>query len=525
MLYISRPSAAATLLSHAIPSNPQAARTWMDRAEASDRKNARVADRIRIAIPRELNKAQRHELVRAFCEDLTRNRVPWFAAIHQDGDDAHNPHAHIVVRDRDIDTGRRTLRWSDSARDRLKAGLPENAVETIRTRWEALANRALQRAGHDARIDRRSLEDQGIDRTATIHIGPNAAHIDEFVQRPDSKPVTERPGGRERVIDYPTIDQGRTRRERNAEIIDLNLERLARSSDWATRVRAEFQKEETFKDRVLERRLMGELRERTIEQRALRAKQRMQADRLRNKRDQKCRSVKEAARRTYYKARAPQKERHDQERKALKRVQNRIYNRVMRALDPTGNIKRRHVEERRALIKRQVAERKTLAARFRERRDQIIKRTESDCAQRLASQIKIFRSMYKDMLAVHRQADDAADIQRQHRVAERAQRESQVERQIKDILVHRQQAEFQSQYRKKAGGESAPSADKRSQAMDILAPGLKSRGPQIGSTDPSEVRDQFRKAADPRDRGIPKQDRREFKPLDPDTPSHDRRRR
>ena len=38
-------------------------------------------------------------------------------------------HAHIVARDRYIDTGKQTLRWSDSVRDRIKAGLPENAVE------------------------------------------------------------------------------------------------------------------------------------------------------------------------------------------------------------------------------------------------------------------------------------------------------------------------------------------------------------------------------------------------------------
>jgi hypothetical protein len=78
------------------------------------------------------------------------------------------------VRDRDIDTGKRVLRWSDSPRDRAKMDLPPNAVDHIRERWEVMANAALQKAGVDARIDRRSLEAQGIEREPTIHVGPRA---------------------------------------------------------------------------------------------------------------------------------------------------------------------------------------------------------------------------------------------------------------------------------------------------------------------------------------------------------------
>ena len=48
---------------------------------------------------------------------------------------------------RDIDTGKRVLRWSDSPRDRAKMDLPPNAVDHIRERWEVMANAALQKAG------------------------------------------------------------------------------------------------------------------------------------------------------------------------------------------------------------------------------------------------------------------------------------------------------------------------------------------------------------------------------------------
>ena len=73
----------------------------------------------------------------------------------------------------------------------------------MRLKWEEHANRALERAGHDVRIDRRTLEAQGIDRESTIHIGPRAQHIEDFLQRPESQVRTTATG---REIDYPLID-------------------------------------------------------------------------------------------------------------------------------------------------------------------------------------------------------------------------------------------------------------------------------------------------------------------------------
>ena len=121
-----------------MPDDPDQARNWMDRAERASRKNARLLDKIRIALPRELNEAERAQLVRDFMDDLTGDaRVPWFAGIHQTGTDAHNPHVHIAVHDREVESGKRLLRLSDSTRDRIKTGLPgPKAVNWIRERWE-----------------------------------------------------------------------------------------------------------------------------------------------------------------------------------------------------------------------------------------------------------------------------------------------------------------------------------------------------------------------------------------------------
>lgn len=143
------------------------ARAWLDRQEEADRKNARVIDKVTIALPRELDAMQRVELVRAFAAEVTQGRVAWLAAVHDQGKDADNPHAHVVLRDRDLETGKMALRMSQSG-----------STEMLRGTWERVCNAALERAGMDERIDRRTLEAQGIERIPTKHIGPQARQIE-----------------------------------------------------------------------------------------------------------------------------------------------------------------------------------------------------------------------------------------------------------------------------------------------------------------------------------------------------------
>lgn len=144
----------------------QAVATWLAAGEKADRSNARVCDRIMIAIPRELGPQSYTTFVRAFRDELGLDRVGWVAAIHARGDDAENPHAHIIVRDRAFDTGKRVLQLSE-----------KGSTERIREAWERAANNVLERARSDLRVDRRTLAEQGIDRAPQIHVGPRAEAI------------------------------------------------------------------------------------------------------------------------------------------------------------------------------------------------------------------------------------------------------------------------------------------------------------------------------------------------------------
>ncbi|MGB8203794.1 MAG: MobA/MobL family protein, partial [Candidatus Baltobacteraceae bacterium] len=136
--------------------------------------NARVVDKLVVALPRELDANARRELVRDFCEDVTGGRMPYVAAIHDKGEDAENPHAHVMLRDRDFATGKRVLQTTE-----------RGSTERLREAWEVAANRALERAGVAERIDRRSLAAQGIEREPTRHIGPHVEAMDRKGMNPE----------------------------------------------------------------------------------------------------------------------------------------------------------------------------------------------------------------------------------------------------------------------------------------------------------------------------------------------------
>jgi len=99
-------------------------------------------------------------------------------------------------------------------------------TERMRVIWENTANEHLEKSGHKVRIDSRSLEEQGIERKATVHEGVKARQMTARGERPQSKVVqfpnapTARSEGRS--VDYCAIDGGTTRQEYNAQIITLS---------------------------------------------------------------------------------------------------------------------------------------------------------------------------------------------------------------------------------------------------------------------------------------------------------------
>lgn len=160
--YITRPNAHADLLAARMPIERNAVRRWLDREERQDRKNARIIDKITVALPRELDALKRRSLITAFAERVTQGRAAWFAAIRQSGEDAHNPHAHIVIRDRDPQTGKRVALLSE-----------KGACEGIRLIWEHAVNTALEALESPQRVTRLSHAARGIETPPQRHRGPH----------------------------------------------------------------------------------------------------------------------------------------------------------------------------------------------------------------------------------------------------------------------------------------------------------------------------------------------------------------
>ncbi|MBP7340489.1 MobQ family relaxase [Niveispirillum sp.] len=137
-----------------------------------------------LALPHELTRAQRLVLVRAFARYMvdTYGVVVDFALHAPDRrSDDRNFHAHILITDRRMtDAG-----FGEKVRELNIANGGKRNVCAIRKAWADLANRHLEMAGIDARIDHRSYEAQWIDREATQHLGPSASAMERRGERSD----------------------------------------------------------------------------------------------------------------------------------------------------------------------------------------------------------------------------------------------------------------------------------------------------------------------------------------------------
>ncbi|ANV25621.1 MobA/MobL family protein [Agrobacterium pusense] len=214
--YITRESALSATESSRMPGEKRNAMGYLLDLEGRMRANARIADKLLLALPRELTSDQRRELVRTFAAEVSQGKTPWFAAFHEKGKDEHNPHCHMVLVDRDPATGRRVFKTSDAG-----------STERLRTLWEQHANAALLKAGRSERIDRRTLKAQGVERRPTIHVGVRARQLigkniaprsRNRIQRNHCQAKTSR-----RKVDYPAIDGGKLRLLHNVEIRRSNM--------------------------------------------------------------------------------------------------------------------------------------------------------------------------------------------------------------------------------------------------------------------------------------------------------------
>ena len=157
---------------------------WNAAECAEKRSDARTAREFILALPHELDDAQRLELTRGFAQELAdRYGAAVDVAIHQphEGKDVRNRHAHLLMTTRQVlpnGFGEKTqLEWDNKRL--LSHDLPTSHLQlrTIRQEWEEQTNRALGRAGHDVRVDHRSHLERGLEIEPTQHVGVHATGV------------------------------------------------------------------------------------------------------------------------------------------------------------------------------------------------------------------------------------------------------------------------------------------------------------------------------------------------------------
>ena len=217
------------------------------------------------------------------------------------------------------------------------------------------------------------------------------------------------------------IDAGRTRLERHAEIIDMNIERGVRSSDPVTRAWARWEKEQRAEDRALERELVVGERRRTIERRRMVGHYRNQFRDLRTQEKAQSKAAAKATREAYAPALTQLRARQVQERLELAKKESSVFKRIAVMLDFTGTAKRRRDAARKTLSKIHRGERQQLASSYKADRQTQQEAIRASCA---AARQDIVQDRDRRMASLkdrHREAQEQGDTGRQAREADREQ--------------------------------------------------------------------------------------------------------
>lgn len=192
------------------------AQLWNAVEKVEKRKDAQLARDLLLSLPHELTQEQRRYLVREFVTtEFVAQGMIADVAIHapdRQGDD-RNYHAHVLLTMRELvpnGFGYKVREWNATEQ-----------LETWRKHWADTVNSHLEKYGYEARVDHRSLADQGIDREPEPKQGPVATEM-EREDRPSHA------GDDRRAAKARNEARAALRAEWNsvtAEIFDLEQER------------------------------------------------------------------------------------------------------------------------------------------------------------------------------------------------------------------------------------------------------------------------------------------------------------
>lgn len=210
-------------------------REFWKTADEYERANGSLGKEVELALPSELTRDQQVELTRAFAQGVTRGKHPYTFAVHEGK--GVNPHAHVFLSERTVDGIERPkeqfFRRANSQSPERGGAMKDRTfqgkawLEATREGWAVLSNRALEQAGHEARIDHRSYEAQGILKVPEQKIGVRTLAMERRGLR------TER-GSRilERSKEIEGLDQQRHDLKQDIEAYAAKEAQRERSRGW-----------------------------------------------------------------------------------------------------------------------------------------------------------------------------------------------------------------------------------------------------------------------------------------------------
>ena len=143
-------------------------------ADAYERANGRTYTELQIALPRELDPAQRQELAREATRELLGDRFAYTLAVHTPlaKDNIEQPHMHLMFSERAVTEATRELPEERFFKRNGAKKDPEwndrNKPEEVREKWVTMMNAAMERHGHEQRLDARSWAEQGREDLAEL---------------------------------------------------------------------------------------------------------------------------------------------------------------------------------------------------------------------------------------------------------------------------------------------------------------------------------------------------------------------
>ena len=140
-------------------------------ADAHERANGRTYTELQIALPRELDPAQRQELAREATRELLGDRFAYTLAVHTPlaKDNIEQPHMHLMFSERAVTEATREMPEERFFKRNGAKKDPKwnnrNKPEEVREKWVEMMNAAMERHGlihhPEQRLDARSWEEQG----------------------------------------------------------------------------------------------------------------------------------------------------------------------------------------------------------------------------------------------------------------------------------------------------------------------------------------------------------------------------